>query len=158
MRHFLQFREASLQKLRLLEDENASLRSRLESERSASEMQPPPDFERRLADMKVEHDQHILDLQAGAFICEGVSILLSFALQKHHANENIRSFAQGLEVGQQKLVSTLAVAQSQIAELRSAAAEKDRAVAQLRKDMQQRTEDVQQSVRRCCLGAFVHFN
>jgi hypothetical protein len=158
MRHFLQFREASLQKLRLLEEENASLRSRLQSDRSAFEMQQPLDFEKRLADMKVEHDQHILDLQASAFILLGSSNLTLFALQKEHANENIRSFAQGLEVGQQKLVSTLAVAQSQIAELRSAAAEKDRVVAQLRKDMQQTTEDAQQSVRRCCLGTFVCFN
>jgi hypothetical protein len=61
-------------------------------------------------------------------------ILLAF--QKHHAIENNSSFAQGLEVGQQKLVSTLAVAQAQIVELRSAAAEKDRAIMQLRQDMQ----------------------
>ena len=39
-------------------------------------------------------------------------------------------------MGQQKLVSTLAVAQAQIVELRSAAAEKDRAIMQLRQDMQ----------------------
>jgi hypothetical protein len=39
-------------------------------------------------------------------------------------------------VGQQKLVSTLAVAQAQIVELRSAAVEKDRAIMQLRHDMQ----------------------
>jgi hypothetical protein len=62
-------------------------------------------------------------------------IILYFS-QKHHAIENNRSFAQGLEVGQQKLVSTLAVAQAQIVELRNAVIEKDRAMVQLRKEVQ----------------------
>jgi hypothetical protein len=61
----------------------------------------------------------------------------TFSSQKHHAIENNRSFAQGMEVGQQKLMSTLAVAQAQIVELRNAAMEKDRAMMQLRKDTQQ---------------------
>lgn len=65
------------------------------------------------------------------------SLLTLCFFQKHHAIENNQSFAQGLEVGQQKLVSTLAVAQSQIVELRSAALEKDRAIEQLRREMQQ---------------------
>ena len=40
-------------------------------------------------------------------------------------------------MGQQKLVSTLAMAQAQIVELRNSVMEKDRAMVQLRKETQQ---------------------
>jgi hypothetical protein len=142
MRHFLRFREASLKKMHSLEQENVSLKTQLGIGKDNLNYQQQPaggdmirDLERRLEAMKMAHGQQILDLQARAVV--GCRILLSlFAFQKQHAIESNSSFAQGLEVGQQKLVSTLAVAQAQIIELRSAAVEKDRVVMQLRHDMQ----------------------
>ncbi len=75
MRHFLQFREASLKKMHMLEQENASLKSQLQSQLSKSDLHQQydgvktvHDLERRLLDLKMSHDQQILDLQASAAI------------------------------------------------------------------------------------------
>jgi hypothetical protein len=118
--------------------------STLQSGQQPAEFDKSRDVERRFDEMKMSYDQQILDLQAIVCscavlvrICTVTSLPDTDVLQKYHAIENNRSFAQGLEVGQQKLVSALNVAQSQIVELRNALVEKDRALSQLRHDAQQ---------------------
>jgi hypothetical protein len=71
MRHFLQFREASLKKKHMLEQENASLKSKLqmnvtklEAQQDSAGIKSSQDVDRRLDDMKMSYDQQILDLQA----------------------------------------------------------------------------------------------
>lgn len=71
MRHFLQFREASLKKMQLLEQENASLKSKLHLDKTKLDLQhesagikSTQDLDRRFNDMKMSYDQQILDLQA----------------------------------------------------------------------------------------------
>ena len=79
MRHFLQFREASLKKMHSLEQENLSLKSQLGIGKDKLNFQQQPgggelicDLERRLEAMKMSHDQQILDLQARAAVGRGV--------------------------------------------------------------------------------------
>ena len=79
MRHFLQFREASLKKMHSLEQENLSLKSQLGLGKDKLNFQQQPgggelicDLERRLEAMKMSHDQQILDLQASAAVGRGV--------------------------------------------------------------------------------------
>jgi hypothetical protein len=64
--------------MHLLEEENASLRSKLQFEHGNLGLQQQPaalvkiqDLERRLDDMKMSHDQQMLDLQAGVASCNG---------------------------------------------------------------------------------------
>ena len=88
MRHFLQFREASLKKMHILEEDNASLRAQLQLAKTKSGLQQQPgsvsktqDLEKRLDDMKMSYDQQILDLQAGSLFCDSVQFLPSFVFR-----------------------------------------------------------------------------
>jgi hypothetical protein len=83
MRHFLQFREASLKKMHMLEQENTSLKTRLYMNTTKTEMphdsgdtNSSKELEKRLVDMKMSFDQQILDLQ----VCSTMSsvVLISY--------------------------------------------------------------------------------
>jgi hypothetical protein len=88
MRHFLQFREASLKRMHILEEENASLRAQLQLAKTKIGLQQQPgsvektqDLEKRLDDLKMSYDQQILDLQVGSVICDAVQFLPSFVFR-----------------------------------------------------------------------------
>ena len=83
MRHFLQFREASLKKMHSLEQENLSLKSQLGIGKDKLNFQQQPgggelicDLERRLEAMKMSHDQQILDLQARAAVGRSIIFVI----------------------------------------------------------------------------------